>query len=160
MSSEYLPIDAAFVLIHPVGKVIGFRLIKRMLKIYNIYLNFYNISFHDFQKKELKAPLIARFTQKHKKCELAVYNILRYNKLPFRKTSNVALKHKICDVKRPKFESRWKNYHSNILCEVGCADTYPRFNKIVDILRDLKPISVTEIGANQGLLSSLIIKDI
>lgn len=81
-------------------------------------------------------------------------------RLPFHCHAGDRLARRIRGIAKRGYNTRWEDYHTGVLKEVSAFETYPRFRRLVALLKDMAPASVTEIGTNQGALARLILQEI
>lgn len=53
--------------------------------------------------------------------------------------------------------SLWGNYHAELLTEDNEVRSTPRFDRVVEIARELQPSTALELGGNRGVLSRLLL---
>ncbi len=80
----------------------------------------------------------------------------RIKLLPFQSTNLNKLKSKISKITIPNVKTEWGDYHNVLKESNGLIKSTPRFDRILEILRQLEMRSVLEIGGNQGVFSMII----
>lgn len=81
-------------------------------------------------------------------------------RLPFHRQIDQRLARRVRGIKKRGYNTRWEDYHTGVLQEVSAFESYPRFRRVISVLKDLAPGSVTEIGTNQGALARLILQEV
>jgi len=157
VGGDYISFESAVVAIKPWTRFSSSKNLKRFSRVKDIYNGLYGVSVDEFREKASRIPWFSAVLGKYPLIEKSCHRILSSKKLPYRKTSMSNIKAQLHTIHNSAFESRWKDYHSNVLLEVGSIEGYPRFVKVIEILNQLKPASVTDIGANQGLLARFIL---
>lgn len=158
IGNDYLSCCSAVIMLRPWTKLIGINNLKKLLRLADIYRKLYSISNREeFRRKISKWPWLVGFYKRYPFVEQVCYSLLTSRNLPFRRTSTAKLRKKLYCISKPQVVSKWKNYYDDVLAEFGSIDRYPRFLKVINILASIQPESVVEIGANQGLLSKLIL---
>jgi hypothetical protein len=76
--------------------------------------------------------------------------------LPFQRTNLNKLKNKINSISIPNTKTEWGDYHNVLKESNGMIKSTPRFDRILEILRQLEVCDVLEIGGNQGVFSMII----
>lgn len=80
--------------------------------------------------------------------------------LPFHHHAGNRLARRVRAIKKRGYNTRWEDYHTGVLREVSAFESYPRFRRLIALLKEMGPASVTEIGTNQGALANLILKEV
>jgi hypothetical protein len=81
------------------------------------------------------------------------------NMLPFMKVDLHAWVRKIRKLSPKCYVTIWGGYHDEFCQEEAILST-PRFDRIVKIVKNLKPSSILELAGNQGILSMLLVDEL
>jgi hypothetical protein len=65
---------------------------------------------------------------------------------------------KVQKISRRKYKTHWEKYHDEFYDEGGRFISDPRFERIIDIMKDYDIGSVLELGGNQGVFSRLLME--
>jgi len=77
------------------------------------------------------------------------------NLLPFMKVDLHSWLKKIRKLSLKRYATMWGGYHDKFYQD-GTILSTPRFDRVVSIIKDLKPSSILELAGNQGILSMLL----
>lgn len=133
---------------HPIYRLVASDKID---KWYEAFYKFKAFSHYGLSEIEERAP----------KPLLPLLKTLKKNKIAlFQKVNFSREIRRVQRIKLPKFQSQWGYYHDQFVEKDGkiTAPT-PRFNRIIEIIKELKPSSTIEIGGNQGVFSELIAQE-
>jgi hypothetical protein len=89
-------------------------------------------------------------------CQDAFFRLVSRGGLPGHRCETGSMARRIQRLAKRGYSTVWENYHTGVLKEVASFEQYPRFQRVVAHIEQLRPGSVTEIGANQGALARLI----
>lgn len=133
---------------YPLLRLFRPHTINNILEGYHKYKAFSQFSLAEINKR---APAKLR----------PLLSFLKKNKITFLQTVNLAgLERKIKRMKLPTYQSQWGDYHDQFIEREGrLVSTTSRFIRIIEIINELNPVSVLEIGGNQGVFSELILQD-
>lgn len=160
LSNDYLPDEVSLISIRPWIRYLGARIINKLVRAKDIYFSLTGISFNQFKEKLQRMPRLVDTLDKFPTLERVLHRIAASRKMPFRRTSIECLRKSLSRLRRPGFLSRWETYHCGVLSDQGSFEHYSRFLRVVEILRKLNPLTIIEIGANQGGLSKLIVEEL
>ncbi len=136
------------VILNPICRILGVTITDKLLHLFRIYRQGSTIG----NKK-----IDARFKQPFMRA-LARF-ALRSKRLPLRCTDNRLLAKKI-EAINLRNKSMWSDYQerAGFYSEDGHIELSPRMSWVVDVVSDLKPKTVIELGGNQGILSRILAK--
>ncbi len=118
-------------------------------KLANGIYKYRSLSFVDSADIEKKAPWNLGST---------VTKLRDAGMLPFLTVNLHRLEKKVSRIQQRKQESTWSNYHDQYQLESQELKSSSRFNRIVEIINELKITSVFELAGNQGVMSRLLIQ--
>lgn len=150
MGNEYIPHATFFLINFPMLKFLDHTKLSKILTLWNKYKKIPSLSKEDLERKVTQLP---------RALEMLFRSLQRFNLLPFIKYKHAMLKRKVERIKRQRPFSIWSDYHTNVVDEVGNINAYTRFREIINTLKLLKCRTVTELGANQGELSRMILAE-
>jgi hypothetical protein len=133
--------------IYPLLRWVKAHWIDQLLTNYHKYIAFSQYSEQEIQRRapaKLK-PLLLFFKKR--------------GNAPFQQINLHRLKRTIDRISLPKSQTQWGDYHDQFFENEGKISSTPRFNRIVEIIKTLKPESILEVGGNQGLFSQLILQE-
>lgn len=148
LANQFIPIYDYFCIRHPLLSKLHFssKIITRIIFVRN------------------KLGVISHYTEneltKHippKKMRLILFAKKLQNKklLPFKKVNLKRLKRKVSKLKEKDTTSFWKQYHSKHIKKDRIISNPPRFDRIIEIMKEYKIKSLIELGGNQGIFSLL-----
>jgi len=150
LGNEYIPHATFALLMHPLLRYCDPKLLTRVLLLWNQYKKTLSM---DKEELDRKLSLLPHFLK-------VIFRVFyKYKLLPFTQLKLEKLTNMVSKTKRNRPYSLWANYHTKLFTEIGEINSYPRFNEVIGILKTFNCRTVTELGANQGELSRMIIKN-
>jgi len=120
--------------------------IERLFEIYHKYKVFSHFTLEEInQRAPNKLKGFLSYLKKKKNA-------------PFQSVNLHRLERKIKRINLSADNSQWGDYHDSFFDGENKIKLTPRFTRILEIIKELNPESIVEVGGNQGMLSELILQ--
>lgn len=131
---------------YPLLRLLRIHTVDSLLSKFYQYKSFSHFSLAEVEARspKLVKPLLVYFKKK--------------GYAPLQKVDLEKLAKRVRKIKQPNYQSQWGDYHDKFIQQQGKVASTPRFDRIVEIINQLKPQSLLEIGGNQGVFSQLLLK--
>lgn len=144
---NHMPHSSYYQFKDPILRLFNSSFIDKALGSYFKFRHFTTYSLPEIEQRSPGkiAPLLT-FLKKKNLAPLQSVNLKRWRR-------------KIDKIKLPKNQTQWGAYHDQFLGEGGRIKSTPRFDRIIEIIKDLQPENIIEVGGNQGMFSELVLQE-
>jgi hypothetical protein len=157
--AEYLPREAMWLACSPWAHWVSRNTLRKLCLLADSFAALQGCSVEQLEEKISRSPRLARFVHVLPGRTRLLAAAGR-GRLPFQKSSVDRLARVVRHAGKRGYQTTWQDYHSGVLREVASFERYPRFARVVGILKELGPRTVTDIGANQGALALLLHREL